>query len=230
MAEHPILFSGEMIRAILDGSGSKTQTRRVVVKARFPDGSWADAIYPAAESGWIAWQGAFQPGPHLAEFTIQQYRIGWPCPYGVPGNLLWVRETWGTVNTYDHLPPSQIPKGSRNWPQVWYGADPGAGGLGQTTCEFVGKVRFSIHMPRWASRITLEIISVRVERVQEISEADICAELGIPVEWSGDGPEPYHRSLRQAFHDRWEALNARRGYTWSNNPWVWVIEFKLSDS
>ena len=80
-------------------------------------------------------------------------------------------------------------------------------------------------MPRWASRITLEIVDIRFERLQEISEADCCAELGAPLVWPGDGPEPYHRDLRGAYRYLWDSLNAKRGYPWSNNPLVWVISF-----
>jgi len=212
-SEHPIIFSGEMVRAILDGR--KTQTRRIIHKSHFPDGSFADAIYPAADTGWISWQGAVKPGPHLAEFTKQQYRTGWPCPYGVPGDLLWVRETWraeelpvfGEDGIRYKADGVFIPIGnSREASDRW------AAARGDSPVE---TWRSPIHMPRWASRITLEIVSIRVERVQEISEGDAEAE-GCCIAAGGRG---YYQKL-------WESLNARRGFPWASNPWTWVIEFR----
>lgn len=159
--EKPIIFSGEQIRAILDGQ--QTQTSRVINLKKKPIsddlklGSWKlngrtfsyGVLYPV-----------FLPfdGKPLHEFA--------KSTYGKPGDRLWVRETWATVKSYDHLKPSEIPHGGTRWPVVWYAADPGAAGLYQTGSEFVGKVRPSIFMPRWASRITLEVTAVRVELVE----------------------------------------------------------------
>jgi hypothetical protein len=220
MADHPIIFSGEMVRAILDGS--KTETRRIVQKARFPDGSWADVIYPAAESGWIAWQGAVKPGPHLAEFTKQQYRIGWPCPYGIPGDRLWVRETWmaeelpvfGEDGIRYRADGTFLPiENNREASDRWSAA------RGDQPME---TWRPSIHMPRWASRITLEIVNVRVERVQEISAADMDAE---GMRWYAETYGNPYGSVYDTWRYLWDSLHAKRGYPWSDNPWVWVIEF-----
>lgn len=83
-----------------------------------------------------------------------------------------------------------------------------------------------IYMPRWASRITLEIAGVRVERLQSISYEDCCRETGAPLKWEGEGPEPYRRDMHGSFQILWDGINAKRGYSWDSNPWVWAIEFK----
>jgi hypothetical protein len=128
------------------------------------------------------------------------------CRYGQPGDLLWVRETWATDDDKT----------------FWYRAD------GETYNAGL-PWRPSIHMPRAASRITLEIVSVRVERVQDISREDARAEgltwvaptwgiPGIANSWNGDP--------RESFKALWNDINAKRGHGWDSNPWVWVVEFK----
>lgn len=201
--ERPILFNGEMVRAILDGR--KTQTRRVVKSqpvpepARFelfckPDGLWV----PCSTSGKI---GIFEP---------QDF---W-CPYGTPGDRLWVRETWVAASKWDDTRPRDIPEGE----PFCYPASEEQRGISW------GKNRPSIFLPRWASRILIEVVSVKVERVQEISEDDAIAE-GITeeqaMEWYYDGPH-----FTGPFIDLWDSINAKRGYDWDANPWVWVVEFK----
>lgn len=130
-------------------------------------------------------------------------------PYGYAGDLLWVRETWAgddfTGFAYKASEPDALPFGEE--------------------CVF-NKWKPSIHMPRSASRITLEVVSVRVERLNDISEKDCCLEMGWPVEWPGPGPEPYKRDIVGAFKELWNAINAKRGYSWEKNPWVWAIEFR----
>ena len=124
------------------------------------------------------------------------------CPYGQPGgDRLWVRETWAAPHAYDHLPPRLIPQDAR----IHYAATEDRGGL---------LWRPSIHMPRWASRITLEITGVRVERLQDISEADAISE-GTPFPcggWVG------------GYQKLWESIPGPG--SWDLNPWVWVVEFK----
>jgi hypothetical protein len=123
------------------------------------------------------------------------------CPYGKVGDRLWVRETFR---------PSEDPLSN----SIFYRADEeyhkGAGW------------KPSIHMPRWASRLTLEIIDIRVERVQDISHRDALAE-GVSYDVSKEGGAPVPR-----FHALWDSINASRGYSWDSNPWVWVIEFKVT--
>jgi len=217
MAEHPILFSGEMVQAILNGR--KTQTRRVITER------WQMCRSPEDEPEWFV-------------------EI---CPYGKPGDRLWVRETfqivqpWGAADgewigddimeidgRLGHDKPESFPY----WWQAVYKAD-GDWGVWW---------RPSIFMPRWASRITLEIASIRVEKVQEISYQDILAEgfhpdpPGEPIVISTPGitvdgritvVEMWHEILRGRFAVNWNKLNAKRGYSWQSNPWVWVLEFKL---
>ena len=145
---------------------------------------------------------------------------GFPCPYGAPGDRLWVRETWA-VGDRDN--------------DVLYAADPlwNVNGVAvpppiNKGTVHAGNWRPSIHMPRWASRITLEVTGVRVERVRDITEADAIAEGIIPQAY-GFGVEGLHMSLqtaREAFGCLWDSINAKRGYGWSVNPWCWVVAFR----
>ena len=135
------------------------------------------------------------------------------CPYGQPGgDRLYVRETWAAPHAYDHLPPRLIPQDAR----IHYAATEDRGGL---------LWRPSIHMPRWASRITLEITSVRVERLQEIDIADAQAE-GVSDTGAfildGEGNEQGGPIAEYAV--LWDQINGDG--SWESNPWVWVIEFK----
>lgn len=172
MKERPILFSGGMVRAILDGR--KTQTRRVIKpqpsKPVGPnhDGLWSDTCDP-----------------------VTRY---FGCPYGQPGDRLYVRETW-RINLSGN---------------IWYRAD------GKSVADGLWKP--SIHMPRILSRITLEIESVRVERVQEITPDDCRAE-GIGDEFNDIG-------ARYCFGQLWNEINEPRGFGWEVNPWVWAITFR----
>ncbi len=215
MKDHPILFSGEMARALLEGR--KTQTRRIVKPQPDEDGICLDL-------------GRNQ----YLDTSERVYR----CPYGMPGDRLWVRETWG-VGTR----PDQI----EGWCDgVEYRADkfyldehellplhpvnlPDNADLE----DYRGKGcwRPSIHMPRWASRLTLCVTGIRVERLQAISEQDAMTE----------GAEPYDVSMLSA--DELQLLNAplldrltpyKNGFAllwesiyknWNDNPWVWVVEF-----
>jgi hypothetical protein len=209
--ERPILFSGEMVRAILDGR--KTQTRRALNPQ--PDSSLN--AYTARQVDRFKLVGVdvksrraiFEAGNFAG--PINAFRDGRDsvkadiaCPYGAVGGRLWVRETFGTMLHAD---------GER----VHYLAD------GATPKDWRGNAlrwRPSIHMPCWASRLTLEITDVRVERLQSISYADVLAE-GCPVASVGASPAD-HDWYRQL----WESLNATRGFGWDVNPWVWVISFK----
>ena len=135
------------------------------------------------------------------------------CPYGQPGgDRLYVRETWAAPHAYDHLPPRLIPQDAR----IHYAATEDRGGL---------LWRPSIHMPRWASRITLEVTGVRVERLQDISEVDALAE-GVTDEGSlvTDLNGKDRGGTIAAYATLWEVINGVG--SWDDNPWVWVLQFK----
>ena len=198
--EKPILFRGEMVRAILDGR--KTQTRRV--------------IKPQPElraNGSVLW---WKNDMLVPESTYRS-------PYGAPGDRLWVKETFSHEDgwypddaghswkncrspighdglcTYVHYRASMSTKQIREYNDDPWPWTP------------------SIFMPRWASRITLEVVSVRVERVQDISHRDAIAE-GVAAR-----VVPLSQN---AFAHLWDSINAKRGYSWDSNPFVWVIEFR----
>lgn len=162
MTDRPILFSGPMVRAILDGR--KTMTRRLVrgaTGAFWDHGAWT----PTVTGNDIRWDCA-PHGPHSMLLR---------CPYGVPGDRLWVRETWALGYHWDRYNPSSSRTG-----EVWYRADTDEESVNR------GRWRPSIHMPRWASRITLDVVRVRVERLQAITAKDVQAEgVQLPVSSAG---------------------------------------------
>jgi len=183
MTDRPILFSAEMVRAILDGR--KTQTRRAIKPV------------PTFNGG-----GACHDADALQQDYVEPYWV-FPetCKYGQPGDLLWVRETW-----------------ARHASGVDYAADFAAVSRPQA-----GPWRPSIHMPRWASRITLRITDIRVERLQDISEDDARAEGCDPARWIDEtdvGMEGY----REGFAKLWNKINGPGA--WEENPWVWVVAFE----
>jgi len=181
--EHPILFSGPMVLAILDGR--KTMTRRILKNHLFL--SRKRRIYYDKDTE--RWYASFIPDKTVGDFCVGK------CPYGQPGDRLWVREKFACLDLAKKTP-------------VIYAAD-------REPKDYLW--RPSIHMPRWASRITLEIIAVRIERVQDISNEDAEAE---GLSWCNAA------SPRDKFQCLWGSLNAKRGYGWDANPWVWAISFK----
>ncbi len=206
MKERPILFSAEMVRAILDGR--KTQTRRILKP------------------------GTLKPNVRALRFEncdaaelLQTHR----CPYGAPGDRLWVREAslpdpplngWSGDFQWDGCGRAWagVPKRYRKPEHVLYRATWKGGDL---------KWKPSIHMPRWASRITLEIVSVRVERVQEISEVDAYREgVVIPSHhaFTSNGNPELRNEARTEFQALWHEINGPG--SWERNDWVWVVEFK----
>ncbi|HCF5638919.1 TPA: hypothetical protein NIH07_004506 [Pseudomonas aeruginosa] len=215
MKERPILFSGPMVRAILEGR--KTVTRRIAKPVKHPD---LGNIYA--------------PGALVLEHE-PQHVVDRACPYGQPGDRLWVRETWTDVNMCGapalayradedirdlmEEPGFLDDRGAFNYddPRVkpypfacWYAE------LDQA------RWRPSIHMPRWASRILLELTAVRIEHLQDISEEQARAE-GYPAEreceTGGSGLDAW-----LWFRSLWGEINGPEAFT--ANPWVWVIEFK----
>ena len=209
MTEHPILSKGDMVKASLEGW--KTQTRRVI---KIPE---CARIKPAER--YII-RSRNEGGVPIC--YDQSGCADWKflrCPYGVPGDILWVRETWRTAKGFDKYPPRMTGPAS----PFQYKSDMASiRGSDITKYSPWGKWRASIHMPRWASRIDLEIIDIRVEQVQDITREDQKAEgLIIASEWSING----HK--RTEFGLLWDSINEKRGYGWDKNPWVWVVEFKL---
>ena len=199
MKEHPILFSAPMVRAILDGS--KTQTRRVIK----PQPLWEE---PPGQSNTDPqlWCGRYicGDGAEIDERT---------CPYGVPGDRLWIRETWAIHPRFD---------------TILYRAD--SESFGDANGYGLWKPAWtpSIHMSRKLSRVDLEITAVRVERVQEISEEDIIAE-GIKQKWTclnpGTGSYAKENNIYDDFKSLWDSINGKKNQ-WAGNPYVWVVEFK----
>lgn len=230
MKTRPILFSAPMVRAIL--AGTKTQTRRIMNPQ-----PRADQIIPRD------WSKVMQYNPN----AIYGDGLGWSaidssgnnhefrCPYGQPGDRLWVRETFAAHWMYNDIPPSDARSDrcdQRRSDNRWYAADPdnslGSDGAAST---LRGKWRPSIHMPRWASRITLEITGIRVERLNDISEEDAKAEgawgpddsiVGTVAKYFGRDPLAVHPSL--AYRMLWESINGPGA--WDANPWVWAVSFK----
>lgn len=214
MNELPILFSAPMVRAILEGR--KTQTRRIVKPQHFREDHGEDASGQCISAGWY---------PDL--------RL---CPFGKPGDRLWVREAFRFPQSLDHLSPSEIGEKAlaAGYPKPWCPTQFEADGLRRTPQEWrdfvtppqaneAGRLRASMHMPRWASRITLEVTGVRVERVQDISGMNAVREgVSIPAHIPQDGADLDW--ARREYRRVWEQINGPD--SWSDNPWVWVVKFK----
>lgn len=196
MKERPIIFSAESIQAILDHL--KTQTRRAVGKGR-----------------WNLPRGLCISSNGMPYSSFYGKKAEDHCPYGQPGDRLWVRETWDFVEWHK----SDV--------VVLYAADDQQSRPIQTPKDWNPKIydyqgwRSPIHMPRWASRITLEIVNIHAERLQDISKDDARAE-GFPYPLYGTGSDPILWFLRL-----WDSINAKRGYPWKSNPWVWAIDFRM---
>ncbi|MBE3120153.1 MAG: hypothetical protein IMZ50_15540 [Candidatus Atribacteria bacterium] len=188
MKDRPILFSGPMVLAILDGR--KTQTRRV--------------IKPQPPSYW------------------PKDPAGIRCPYGVPGDRLWVKEAFSKVPLLDETmgavyradsedPDDQIQEG-------W---------------QFMGRWTSSRFMPKRYARIWMEVVSVRAQWVQNISDEDAMAE-GVEADVYGEeigiAPRRHGQSARINFMELWDSINSKRGFGWDTNPWTWAITFKRANS
>ncbi len=246
--ERPILFSGPMVRATLDGR--KTHTRRVI---KSPFGKRSPIVNLADHGMCDDYSGKFNDpdswGYPFAEEGNDMPLSAWPelNPFGMPrdrdkfnihGSELWVKETWQgfrqTSIIYDEWEEMESPKDRHEqFYEPVYKAD---------NKNFPEKWQPSIFMPREYSRIQLEITDVRPERLQDISEADAVREgalvcstglpPGVPPVYgfdtqAGDFDESTAAySARDAFAGLWRSLNTKPGTTWEENPWVWAIEFK----
>jgi hypothetical protein len=201
MKERSILFSAPMVRALL--AGTKTQTRRIIKRPLNHPGRTVYTYYGPGKNNPAHASVAIANGPDSPDGSDEKVR----CPYGAAGDRLWVRETWA--------PRDQQALKQRDRAMLYYRAD------GEREHETDGKWRPSIFMPRWASRITLEVTGVRVEQLQEITESDAKAEGVDPVV----AKLPTHRD---AYRSLWGEINGAG--SWDENPWVWVIEFKRLSS
>jgi hypothetical protein len=235
MTARPILFSAPMVRALLEGR--KTQTQRVIK----PQPDQATSEFTSAEVS-AAWQDGF---------------IDVRCPYGQPGDLLWVRESFSDLTeelgqSWERYNPGKNLYEQGKKPFFWYRADGEQPDRGNGTA-FDAPWKPSIHMPRWGSRITLEITDVRVQRLNEISEEDALAE-GInhdfiknikdelddqgmtcpddldsdwKVFWSpaDDREDCLKYTAKDAYQTLWEDLHGPG--SWDTNPWVWALTFKV---
>ena len=224
MNEKPIIFTGESIRAIMEGR--KTQTRRVVKRK----GKLAPYVLPDDLDGATPIGCGVNKANGVFFGPLRS-------PYGSEGGRLWIRETLSIVDMPD----------MGDVPCMLYAADerirydkaydeanrdlsqPQLSGIPVRPCEMKFGTVPSIFMPRWASRITLEVASIRIDRVQDISEDDALSE-GITMVESGglgiEGTNIDEGCAIDAYQILWDSINSKRGYPWSSNPWVWVTEFK----
>lgn len=213
MSDRPILFNGEMVRAIL--AGTKTQTRRPVVLEDFKasDTTGCDFAYRDKRSLW----------DDVTTARLIEKR----CPFGMPGDTLWVRETWrpvmgGWASWIEYPDGSSTPAS-----QVAFAA---MGEMKRIAVRMSGRSEKgeavhseawhpSIHMPRWASRLSLRVTDVRVQRVQDISEADAQSE----------GCESRKALYRPMFTCTWDDIYGDKA-SWQANPWVWAVSFERVQS
>lgn len=249
MTERPILFSGEMVRAILEDR--KTQTRRIV---KLPADVTEGPRY------WTTPTGRPQEGyadPGVNYWTPSGNHID-RCPYGFRGDHLWVRETWQDVHPlqvaegrYSQEGRAGIPgppivqyrtiyRADGEYPRIHFNHPDGTHvddrpyrsvctGEDCTRSHLHPEEAFhgwtpSIYMPRWACRLTLEITEIRVARLQDISEDDAIAE-GCDAVSMDAVPRQATWSRKQDFAQLWDSLNAKRA-PWNSNPWVWVVSFR----
>lgn len=200
MKERPIIFNAEMVRAVLDGR--KTQTRRV--------------IKPQPEltsNSGFKWKGYL----YGRGFSYQEtcWNFLHKCPYGQPGDRLWVRESHMSIDNRDGGRIITYKAGGQDF--VF------RAGAGDDDWRGNSKWTPSIHMRREHSRILIEVLNVRVERIQDISEDNAKAE-GASPSIVGDALDCL--KYRAGFQTLWDSINANRGYSWEADPWVWVIEFR----
>jgi hypothetical protein len=257
MKERGMLFSKPMVLALLDGS--KTQTRRVVKpQPTEEDGQiYGGTIFGPEmyEPATIDKHGDMIPGPEIFGIYTEDGDWGVKCPYGKPGDRIWVRENFQPIYAEGWNEGKNDETGDPVNYKTGEGYDvsyPATDGIVEfydsETDECSQRVWPSIHMPRWASRIDLEITGVSVERLQDISEADSAAE-GIRPNWIGDltGWNPVEHgylphdtndegevpgvdiyddlwTAKRCYQRLWESINGPG--SWDENPWVWVVEFR----
>ncbi|MGP2900547.1 hypothetical protein [Serratia ureilytica] len=217
MKERPVIFNGEMVRAILDGR--KTQTRRLVPEWQRPkpypenDGEPHYNWMAVAQSDRRWGYGVFG---ETEEACAKELSTMAPCPFGNAGDRLWVRET------FMDLTGTGIEATTGKFEGFAYRADTPAGSYGDEVRKEYGlKWTPSLHMPRKACRILLEITAVRVERLNDISEEDAKAEGVAPSQHIITPPEALYRV---GFLKLWQSIYGEE--SWNANPWVWAISFR----
>ena len=214
----PILFSGEMVRAILDKR--KTQTRRIVSpQPTYRKGRKLPWMWSPNSGASVQWRESITINCQHCDIWATN------CPYGKVGDQLWIRETWkpdvdGDVSCITYradgakIPIENTPEAAERWLSVRRPRE-------QYPTFEPPSWRPSIYMPRWASRLTLEVTEIRVERLNDISEEDAIAEgcqcAGVPASLTNRG----------AFAKLWESINGPG--SWDENPWVWVVGFELKE-
>jgi len=209
--DHPILFRSELVRAILEGR--KTQTRRIIRP------EWWRCLDP--------------------EDAIDRVQALPQCPYGQRGTHLWVRETWRPYEDPKTCIDGVLFRADGSFREIENTKEAADKWLDARGDKSTPNWRPSIFMPRWACRLKLEIVKVRIERLQEITEKDARAE-GIeervvqvgkhsnptPIYPAFSEREGGFHSARAAFEFGWDSINAPRGFGWDANPWLWVLDFK----
>jgi hypothetical protein len=234
--ERPILFSAPMVRALL--SGTKTQTRRVVKSIELARGEARGVRVSPNTFCYLDFDGvpglSWRPFGGSPTVPYPPEKVVAACPYGAPGDRLWVKETWRPVASI----PRRLNHYGLRTESVQYAADRAletrqvTHGWKKPKAAKTGNVS-PLFMPRWASRITLEVTGVRAERLQDISEADAKAEgcSGFDPEPAAEGGTIFYRAGISAAPDPrahyrvlWESINGAD--SWALNPWVWVIEFR----
>ena len=224
--ERPIIFSCEMVKTILDGK--KTMTRRVVKSGFINNYKHAHIIKQSSDKSREG-KAYFYDKPVDGMVLSSQLVSN---PYGKVGDRLWVRETWQEIG------PDCLLTYKATYPSDLYAKRPELENVPPlASLKDRGYLwKSPMFMPRWASRILLEITDIRIERLQDISEQDcekegfrfyplsrICFKPSSAKHLSGHGSNNY----KSIFGEYWDTLNAKKGYQWSSNPWVWVVEFKV---
>ncbi len=221
--ERPILFSAEMVRALRDNRKAQTRRTRGLEKINAEPDAWRLLGFVDGRDRWWFQNSSLSGIDGSVEIK---------CPYGVAGDKLWTREAWRADSADDALPPRDVR------PPIWYAAD----GIPFDGFDF-GKLRSSMFLPRWGSRDTLEIVSVRPERLQAITEEEAEAEGVDPlsltaaeiadIQISDESPDmkelarllgPGRMPARSEFEMLWSRINGIE--SWAKNPWLWRIEFR----
>ena len=229
MKEHPVLMQSDMVNPVMDGR--KTQTRRT---------NGLDKINTRPD-GWEVFNGVDHGRPPFFRFVDRKEKsndrqiLDIECPYGQVGDRLWVRETWGNAYLKDAMEYTNALYQTEHTGSAFDNVVIYKEALSKLA-PFFNAVSWkpSIHMFRKYSRINLEITAVRVERVQDITNSDAVQEgvtrqlasaLGRSVSPSEE--EFNFTQARRTFHDLWDSINAKRGYGWEVNPFVWCLSFKV---